>query len=94
MEKMWTVSRLSSPWHFDVSSVIAFGLWPLSLEGFDMKSRLGSQVYPMASDPGLKQSTSSLWDTVTSESEAPTMGASSVIILFLPSKLKYFRCVD
>lgn len=26
---------LSSPWHFDVSSVIALGLWPLSLEGFD-----------------------------------------------------------
>lgn len=37
-----TVSHLSSPWHFDVSSVIARGLWTLSpLEGFDMKSRPG-----------------------------------------------------
>lgn len=79
MEKMWTVSRLSSPWHFDVSSVIALGLWPLSLEGFDMKSRLGSQVYPMASDPGLKQSTCSLRDTITRESEAPSIGASSAM---------------
>lgn len=83
---MWTVSRLSSPWHFDVSSVIAHGLWLLSLEGFDMKSRLGSQVYPMASDPGLKQSAGSLWDTITRESEAPSIGASSAMkYTFLPS---------
>lgn len=86
MEKMWTVSRLSPPWHFDVSSVIALGLWQLSLEGFDMKSRLGSQVYPMASDPGLKQSACSLWDTITGESEAPSIGASSAMkYTFLPS---------
>lgn len=83
---MWTISRLSSPWHFDVSSVIALGLWPLSLEGFDMKSRLGSQVYPMASDPGLKQSACSLWDTITGESEAPSIGASSAMkYTLLPS---------
>lgn len=65
--KMWTGSRLPSLWHFDVSSVIAVGLSPLSLEGFDMKSRLASQVYPMAADPGLKQSAPSLWDTITGE---------------------------
>lgn len=74
------------PWHFDVSSVIALGLWPLSLEGFDMKSRLGSQVYPTASDPGLKQSACSLWDTITKEREAPSIGASSAMkYTFLPS---------
>lgn len=56
------------------------------LEGFDMKSRLGSQVYPMASDPGLKQSACSLWDTITRESEAPSIGASSAMkYTFLPS---------
>lgn len=76
----------TSAWHFDVSSVIALGLRPLSLEGFDMKSRMGSQVYPMASDPGLKQSAGSLWDTITRESEAPSIGASSAMKhTFLPS---------
>lgn len=64
---MQTISRLSSAWHFDVSSVIAHGSWQLSLEGFDMKSRLGSQVYPTTSDPGLKQSARSLGDTITRE---------------------------
>lgn len=61
------VSRLSPAWHFDVSSVIVHGLWQLSLEGFDMKSRLSSQVYATASDPGLKQSAPSPWDTITPE---------------------------
>lgn len=83
---MQTGSRLFSLWLFDVSSVIALGLWPLSLEGFDMKSRLGSQVYPMVSDPRLKQSTCSLWDTITRESEAPAIGAFSAMkYTFCPS---------
>lgn len=47
---------------------------------------MGSQVYPMASDPGLKQSACSLWDTITRESEAPSIGASSAMkYTFLPS---------
>ena len=86
---MWPISRLSSPWHFDVSSVIALGLWPLSLEGFDMKSRLGSQVYPMASDPGLKQSACSLWDTVTRESKAQSIGVSSAMKYTFPLSYKH-----
>lgn len=89
MEKMWTVSRLSSPWHFDVSSVIALGLWPLSLEGFDMKSRLGSQVFPMVSDPGLKQSACSLWDTITKESGAPSIGVPSAMKYTFPPSYKH-----
>lgn len=40
----------------------------------------------MASDPGLKQSACSLWDTITKESEAPSIGASSAMkYTFLPS---------
>lgn len=81
-KKKWTISRLSPRWRFDVWSVIALGLRPLSLEGFDMKSRPGSQVYPIAADPGLKQSAYSLWDTITRES----IGASSAMkYAFLPS---------
>lgn len=40
----------------------------------------------MASDPGLKQSTCSLWDTITRESEAPAIGASSAMkYMFCPT---------
>lgn len=92
-KKRRTGSRLSSLWHFDVSSVIALGLWPLSLEGFDMKSRLGSQVYLLVSDPGLKQSTCSLWDTITGENKEPAIGASSAMKYTLRPTYKHFLTV-
>lgn len=91
-------SRLSPAWHFDVSSVIVCGLWQLSLEGFDMKSRLSSQVYATASDPGLKQSAPSPWDTVTTERLAPHRGFLShegPLLLVPPPQLwTRFRSVD
>ncbi|TRY54797.1 hypothetical protein DNTS_001768 [Danionella cerebrum] len=37
------------------------------IEDFDMKSCLGSQLYPVASDPGLKPSALCLPDTITKE---------------------------
>lgn len=68
------------------------GCFPL--KALTWKAGWASQVYPMASDPGLKQSASSMWDTITEESEAPGIGASSAMkstLLQVPNRfLEYW----
>lgn len=58
--------------------MIVRGLWQLSLEGFDMKSRLSSQVDATASDPGLKQSPHRC-GILLPLSDSPRIGAPSAM---------------
>lgn len=80
------LSRLSPACRFDVSSVIASGLRQRSLEGFDMKSGLSSQVYATASDPGLKQSPGRC-GILLPASDSPHIGASSAMKDTFPAPL-------